>query len=385
MARRKDRRGILAHNSRDGVEVLASQTSFGMTGFAWCAWKTGVSHLRRLAGVREFSQRLRAGLTCAAPTALVARGTRKAKSTDNAETLRTQRFAEDWRAIGLATGECGLLPRSLRCVLAKDASTPVGMTGVVFAQNVVESPRVLGFAWVVRMLGEGFFDLGGEFQGEGVEALRQIANVLKEIVVGDEGRDSGEKAGGGSNQRFGDTGSNRAKTGGAGSAKSGEGVDDAPNSAEESDEGGNASGGGEPGHTFFRAANFFGRGELHADGHRLNAFHFLWGGRAGIGDLALQFAVAGSVDVGEGRAGGDESLRIGDAFGGAKDSEELVALASDASEKAKLLKDKRPRDEREEQKKAKNAASDPSGLLKNVEDVTDVERGQQENNVSSLE
>jgi hypothetical protein len=209
--------------------------------------------------------------------------------------------------------------------------------------------------------------------------------VLKEIVVGDEGGDSGEKAGGGSNQRFGDTGSNRAQTGGAGSAKSGEGVDDAPNSAEESDEGGNASGGGEPGHTFFRAANFFGRGELHADGHRLNAFHFLWGGRAGIGDLALQFAVAGSVDVGEGRAGGDESLRIGDAFGGAKDSEELVALASDASEKAKLLKDKRPRDEREEQKKAKNAASDPSGLLNDVEDVTDVERGQQENNVSSLE
>jgi hypothetical protein len=99
----------------------------------------------------------------------------------------------------------------------------------------------------------------------------------------------------------------------------------------------------------------------------------------------LQLTVAGGIDVGEWRTGGDESLRIGDTLGGAKDSEELVALASDASEEAELLEDKRPRDEREEQKKAKNAASDPSGLLKNVEDVTDVERGQQENNVSSLE
>ena len=238
---------------------------------------------------------------------------------------------------------------------------------------------------MVRISGEGFFDLGGEFQGEGVEALRQIANVLKEIVVGDESRDSREKAGGGGDQRFGDTGSNGAKAGGAGSAKAGEGVDNAPNGSEETDERSNASGGGKPGHAFFSAANFFGRGELHADGDGLDAFHFLRGGSAGIGNLALQFTVAGGIDVGEGRAGGDESLRISDAFGGAKDSEELVALAGDASEEAKLLEDKRPRDEREEQKKAKNAASDPSGLLNDVEDVTDVERGQQENNVSSLE
>ena len=287
-----------------------------------------MSHLRRSASVLERSQRLRAGLTCAAPTALAWR---------------------DWRR------------RSV---------------GVI---------RLQSGAWVVRISGEGFFDLGGEFQGEGVEALRQIANVLKEIVVGDEGGDSGEKAGGGSNQRFGDTGSNGAKAGGAGSAKSGEGIDDAPNGAEEPDERRNSSGGGKPGHAFFSAANFFGRGKLHADGDGLDAFHFLRGGSAGIGDLALQFTVAGGIDVGEGRAGRDESLRIGDAFGGAENSEELVALTSDTSEEAKLLKDKRPRDEREEQKKAKNAASDPSGLLNDVEDVTDVERGQQENNVSSLE
>ena len=33
--------------------------------------------------------------------------------------------------------------------------------------------------------GEGLFDLGGEFEGESVEALGEFANVLEEIVVGD--------------------------------------------------------------------------------------------------------------------------------------------------------------------------------------------------------
>jgi hypothetical protein len=71
---------------------------------------------------------------------------------------------------------------------------------------------------------------------------------------------------------------------------------------------------------------------LHADGDRLKRFEFGGRGIAGAGELGLKFAIAGSVDVGEGRAGRDESLRIGDALGGAKDFEELVALATDASE-----------------------------------------------------
>jgi hypothetical protein len=71
---------------------------------------------------------------------------------------------------------------------------------------------------------------------------------------------------------------------------------------------------------------------LHADGDRLKRFEFGGRGIAGTSELGLEFAIAGSVDVGEGRAGRDESLRIGDALGGAKDFEELVALATDASE-----------------------------------------------------
>ena len=217
--------------------------------------------------------------------------------------------------------------------------------------------------------------MGGEFVGESVEALGEIANVLEKIVVGDEGGDGGEESGGGGDEGFGDAGSDGAKAGGAGSAEAGESVNDAPDGAEEADEGSDASGGGEPGHTFFDAANFVGGCQLHADGNGLQGLEFLRSGIAGAGHLGLEFAIAGGVDVGEGRAGGDESLRIGDALGGAEDFEELIALAADAAEEAEFLEDERPGDQGEEEQDAENSASDPTGLRENVEDIADVECG----------
>jgi hypothetical protein len=80
----------------------------------------------------------------------------------------------------------------------------------------------------------------------------------------------------------------------------------------------------------------------------------------------LEFAVAGGVDVGEGGAGGDESLGIGDAFGGAEDLEELVALAAKAAEETEFLEDEGPGDEREEEENRENDTRDPTGLRKNV-------------------
>ena len=189
----------------------------------------------------------------------------------------------------------------------------------------------------------------GHFQCERVEALGEFADVLEEIVVGDEGGDGSEEARGGGDEGFGDAGRDSAETGGAGSAEAGEGVDDAPNGAEEADEGSDAGGGGEPGHAFFGAADFFGGSELHADGDGLHGFEFGGRGIAGAGDLGLEFAIAGGVDVGEGRAGGDESLRIGDALGGAEDFQELITLAANAAEKAGLLEDERPGNERGEE------------------------------------
>jgi hypothetical protein len=78
------------------------------------------------------------------------------------------------------------------------------------------------------------------------------------------------------------------------------GVDDAPDGAEEADERRDAGGGREPGHAFFGAANFFGGGELHANGDGLHGFEFNGRRVAGAGDLGLEFTIAGGVDVGEG-------------------------------------------------------------------------------------
>src|SRR5208282_5749975 len=203
------------------------------------------------------------------------------------------------------------------------------------------------------------------------QTLRQIANVLQEVVIGDEGRNGGEQAGGGGDEGFGDAGSNRTEAGSAGGAEAGEGVNDAPNGAEEADERSDARSGGQPGHSFFDAANFFGRSELHGDRDGLEALELLRRGIAGAGDLRLQFAVAGRVDVGKGRARGDEALRIGDAFGGAEESEELAAFAADASKNAEFLENERPGNQREEEKHQEDGASDPAGLRKNVENVAD--------------
>jgi len=219
----------------------------------------------------------------------------------------------------------------------------------------------------LRILAEGFFDLGGEFHGEGIEALRQVANELKKIVVGDEGGDGGEEARCSGDQSFRDAGRDGAEAGGARGAKAGEGVDDAPNGAEESDERSDGGGGGEPGHAFFGAADFVGGGELHIYGDGLEAFHFLRGRVAGwAGDLALQFAIAGGIDFGKWRAGRDQPLRISDTFCGAEDFQELIAFATDAAEKAELLEDQGPGDEGEEEKNAENDTSDNACFVKNV-------------------
>jgi hypothetical protein len=75
-------------------------------------------------------------------------------------------------------------------------------------------------------------------------------------------------------------------------------------------------------------------------------------------------------------------LRIGNALGGAEESEELVALAANASENTELLENERPRDQREEQKQQEDETCDPAGLRENIEDVADEDGGEQKNGVS---
>ena len=191
--------------------------------------------------------------------------------------------------------------------------------------------------------------MGDYFQCERVQALGQVFYVLQELVVENYGGNGSDQAGRGGKQRFGDSGGDGAKTGCAGVAEAREGVNDAPDGAEETDERSDARSGREPGHSFFGAANFIGGGKLHADGDGLHGFEFDGRGIAAAGDLRLEFAIAGGVDVSEGGAGGDESLRIGDAFGGAEDFQELIALTADAAKHAGLLEDESPGDERGEE------------------------------------
>jgi len=210
-------------------------------------------------------------------------------------------------------------------------------------REVPRCARNDGFVNKRGMSGEGFFDLGGELEGEGVETLCQIANVLEEIVVGDEGGDGGEEARGSGDESFGDAGCDGAKAGGTGAAEAGESVNDAPDGAEEADERGDAGSGGKPRHALFDAADFVGGSELHADGDGLEGLEFRRR-RVGAGELGLKFAIAGGVNVGEGRADRDDALGIRACFGGAEDFEELVALAGDAAEETELLENERPGD-----------------------------------------
>ena len=120
---------------------------------------------------------------------------------------------------------------------------------------------------------------------------------------------------------------------------------------------------------------------MHTDGDGLQGFDALRRRIAAPGDLGLQFPVTGGVDIGERRTGRDDALRIRDAFGGAEDFQELIALAPDASEEAHFLENEGPRDQGKEKENAQNGASNPAGLRKNFKDVADEIGEEQMNNV----
>ena len=101
----------------------------------------------------------------------------------------------------------------------------------------------------------------------------------------------------------------------------------------------------------------------------------------GAANLALQFTVAGGINGRERGASVGESLRISDTTRGAKNAEELIAFAANASEEAEFLENHGPGDDGEHQQKQQNSAGDPAGLRKNVSDIGDEKRGEQKNDV----
>src|SRR5439155_11826 len=82
--------------------------------------------------------------------------------------------------------------------------------------------------------------------------------ILQKMVIENDGGDRGEKARSSSDECFSDAGCDSAKAGSACAAEAGKGINDAPNGSEEANERRDRARGGEPGHSLFDAANFFG-------------------------------------------------------------------------------------------------------------------------------
>ena len=237
---------------------------------------------------------------------------------------------------------------------------------------------------VAANLAERLFYLSGDFERECVQALREVTDIAQKIIVKDDGGDGGKKSRGGGNQGFGDAWRDGTKACGASGSEPGEGVDDAPYRAEETDKGSDGAGGGEPSHAFFDAANFFGGCKLHVHGYGSEAFQ-PWRLRISrmSAHLKLEFAITSGVDVGERGTGSGERLRIGNAARCAVDTEELIALTAEAAKQAEFLKNHPPGDDGEEKKQSQDAAGYPTGLFKNTAKVGDEGCNQEKRNDDS--
>lgn len=213
-------------------------------------------------------------------------------------------------------------------------------------------------------------DLRRHFHGKTVQALPKLANILQKLIIEDNGGDRRSKSRGGGHQGLRNARSDRAEAGGSRASKAGKRVDDAPNGAEKADERADRAGRGQPGHAFFRAANFFGGGKLHAYSDSLQAFQMRWMRvRGGAGNLRLQLAITGGINGSKRRACRRQGLRIGNAARGAKDAKELLALPANSAEHPPLLENHRPGNDGKKKKNQKNGARDPSRLLENTRDV----------------
>src|ERR1700722_3755974 len=87
-------------------------------------------------------------------------------------------------------------------------------------------------ASLARKSAESFFDLRGDFQCKGVEALRKVANICQELIIKDYRWDGSDQTRRGGEQRFGNARCHGAQTGRTGGAEAGESVADAPDGAE---------------------------------------------------------------------------------------------------------------------------------------------------------
>lgn len=236
----------------------------------------------------------------------------------------------------------------------------------------------------VKRSRERFFDLGPDFQRKRIETLREFTDILQELVIKNDGWDGDEEAGGRGDKRFRDAGGHCAQAGGARIAETGKGINNAPDSPEQSDKRRDGTGGSEPRHALFDAANLFTGSKLHANGDGLKAFQFSSRLRVAGSHLAKKFAIARGIHGSERRAGGGNSLWIGDAFGGAEDADKLITLTAKASKETKLLEDHGPGDDGKDSEQYQNSANKPAGFSQDTAEISDENRCEQGNDATSL-
>src|SRR5207249_11801703 len=98
-----------------------------------------------------------------------------------------------------------------------------------------------------EVLVKRFLDLRRDFQSKVVKPMREVANVLQEVVVENHRWNGSEKTGRGGDERFGDAQRDSAQAGRSGAAEAGEGVDDASHGSEQTDERSYGGGRSQPG------------------------------------------------------------------------------------------------------------------------------------------
>ena len=216
-----------------------------------------------------------------------------------------------------------------------------------------------------RDVGGGVLDGVEELAAEVVHAGGEVAELAGELVVADDGGDGDEDAGGGGDEGFGDTWGHRAEGGCTGGAEAVEGVNDAPDGAEEADEGRGVGDGGKPGDAGLHEGEGFARGggggAFEPDG--------IAGEAAAVG-----LAVVLVVDFGEDgdQRRGAELLGGGGDFGQAagftEGAQEAGGLVARGGEGAELGEDDGPGEEAHNGEQDEDAEGDGAGVVEDLGD-----------------
>ena len=202
-----------------------------------------------------------------------------------------------------------------------------------------------------------------KLDGEIFHASAHLADARAENVVEDGSRDGCGEPDGGSDQRFGNAGRNRAKTCAAGIAESSEGVDYAPHGAEETNEWRYRSHRCQPIHVQLELSDFFADSQLQATLNRVFVDQ-----RPTLLNLTFNLTVP---EIEDGDQWGGAELLAGycdglQIIGLAEGAKKVSILAARAAENAAFREHDGPREQREENQDGDDSQGNRPKILNDV-------------------